>query len=283
MLDHNVLISPECLVGYLNHDNYLIVDARFSLLDSNEGKKAYYQGHIPNAVYAHLDDDLAGKVTSLTGRHPLPDIDQISMLFRSWGINNKTHVIVYDTNNGAIAARLWWLLRWLGHQRVSVLDGGIESWLRHDFALEISLPRFIEGDFKARPRLNSTWSTTTLEAWVLNNTNFTLIDARDKDRFNGLVEPIDRVAGHIPNAINVPFMEFLNPDGSWKDSDKIKQIWNDKKLNIGKNWGVMCGSGVTACHLSMSAVIAGIPEPALYPGSWSEWITDNERPVISER
>ncbi|MFQ3334252.1 MAG: thiosulfate/3-mercaptopyruvate sulfurtransferase [Woeseiaceae bacterium] len=277
MLDNNVLITPSSLVDCINNNNYVIIDTRFSLIDPCQGQNSYNQGHIPNAVYAHLDNDLAGKITPLTGRHPLPDINEISALFRMWGISKESHVIVYDDSNSAIAARLWWLLRWLGHKRVSVLDGGMKAWLSSDFTLTQLLPVITEGDFEASTNTLTTWSTEMIEQWLLNKTRFLLVDARDKDRFSGTSEPIDKIAGHIPNAINIPFMDFVNPDGSWKEQSIVKKIFANKNITNCQDWGVMCGSGVTACHLSISAVIAGITEPALYPGSWSEWITDNRR------
>ena len=282
MLDNNVLITPSSLVDCINNNNYVIIDTRFSLIDPNQGQNSYNQGHIPNAVYAHLDNDLAGKITSLTGRHPLPDINKISALFRSWGISKESHVVVYDDCNSAFAARLWWLLRWLGHKRVSVLDGGMSAWLSCGFTLTQLLPVITEGDFEASTVALKTWSTEMIEQWLLNKTHFLLVDARDKDRFSGSSEPIDKVAGHIPNAINIPFMDFINSDGSWKEQSLIKKIFVNKNITNCQEWGVMCGSGVTACHLSISAVIAGITEPALYPGSWSEWITDSNRRVICE-
>ena len=277
----NILISAEDLNRKIDNPDVRVIDTRFSLFDPEEGKKLYNYNHIPNAIYANLDQDLAGKITKSSGRHPLPDINKLSKLFALWGISNSTHIIVYDAFNSAIAARLWWLLRWLGHKKVSVLNGGFTVWLELNYKTDNITPSFTKGNFEGKANHKLIWKTDMISDWLQKKIPYILVDARERERFKGIKEPIDKVAGHIPNAINIPFTDFINKNGTWKSLEVINKIWNKTQINPHDEWGVMCGSGVTACHLAISALLVGMKEPSLYVGSWSEWIACKTRPITT--
>lgn len=257
-----------------------IVDCRFNLMDTGKGREEFLQGHIPGAVYAHLDDDLASPVTPESGRHPLPDVDTFVSTLVNWGIDNESQVVVYDHGSGAIAARLWWLLRWLGHEKVAVLDGGFAAWEAAGGALATDVTLSRSEGFRAVPDATMIVTTDEIAQALETGGRLDLVDARDAARFRGEVEPIDPVAGHIPGARNLPFSQCSNADGTWLPADKLKAAW--KQLvpeGPERPLIAMCGSGVTACHLLISARLAGRAEPRLYVGSWSEWIRDDRRPV----
>lgn len=275
----NILISAEDLNRKIDNPDVRIIDTRFSLFDPEKGKKLYNDKHIPNAIYANLDQDLAGKITKSSGRHPLPDINKLSKLFALWGISNGTHIIVYDAFNSAIAARLWWLLRWLGHKKVSVLNGGFTAWQELNYKTDNIAPSFTKGNFEGKANHKLIWETNMISDWLQKQIPYILVDARERERFKGIKEPIDKVAGHIPNAINIPFADFINKNGTWKSVEVINKIWSKTRINPNDEWGVMCGSGVTACHLAISALLVGMKEPLLYVGSWSEWIACKTRPI----
>ena len=275
------IISVSDLYQKINDINIRIIDTRFSLYNKNEGKALFDKSHITGAIYADLDDDLAGNITESSGRHPLPNVNTISEKLREWGINKLTHVIVYDHNNGSIASRLWWLLKWLGHEKVSVLDGGYLEWEKSNFPIDNSISNYEPGNFVPVLNEDKTWTAELINKWIKQSKKFLLIDARDENRYRGIEEPIDRIAGHIPGAINIPFTLFLEENGVWKNLIEIRAIWKKYQINDNAEWAVMCGSGVTACHLSISAELAGLASPKLYPGSWSEWISDNNRPIAN--
>ena len=283
MNNQKILITAKDLHNNSNK-NHVLIDTRFSLFDSTAGQVEYNNGHLPGAIYADLDNDLSGNLDQNSGRHPLPNINDLAQCFRNWGISNNSHIVVYDTNNSAIAARLWWLLKWAGHEDVCILDGGLDSWRRENYELETSLPKVVPGNFQPAEILKKTWNSQLIENWLQNDISFILMDAREKSRFDGTNELIDKISGHIPKSINVPFTSFLRSNGCWKDKDDIIDIWNKHNIDITDmtEWGALCGSGVTACHLIASAVIAGLPEPILYPGSWSEWISNLSRPIAND-
>tara|TARA_B100000965_G_scaffold337631_1_gene304513 strand:+ start:445 stop:1293 length:849 start_codon:yes stop_codon:yes gene_type:complete len=282
MLVKSPIISASDLYQNISRNDIRIIDTRFSLFNKNEGRSLYEKNHIIGASYADLDKDLAGNITESSGRHPLPDIDAISGRLRQWGINKSTHVIAYDHNNGSIASRLWWLLKWLGHKKVYVLDGGYLEWEKNNFPIDNSSPNYESGNFSPVMIKEKIWTAELINTWIQQSTYFLLIDARDESRFRGIEEPIDKVAGHIPGTLNIPFTLFLEKNGIWKKPKEIKAIWKKYQINNSVEWAVMCGSGVTACHLSISAALAGLSAPKLYPGSWSEWISDNNRPIVNE-
>jgi len=276
----NDLITVDQLQALMASTPVRVVDCRFNLMDTGQGRREYQEGHIPGATYAHLDDDLASPITADSGRHPLPDIDDFVQTLGSWGIDNDIQVVAYDHSNGAVAARLWWMLRWLGHDKVAVLDGGFAAWTSAGGALETEVADDAPAIFIAAPDPDMIVTTAEISAAVAAGETFNLVDARDAARFKGENEPIDTVAGHVPGAINLPFPGGVREDGTWLDVEHHRRRWDE--LLVGrpeKPLMAMCGSGVTACHLVISARLSGRPAPRLYVGSWSEWIRDKERPV----
>ena len=273
------LIGARELRGHLDDAEWRIVYCRFELTKPDQGHADYLAGHIPGAVYAHLDRDLAAPVTPATGRHPLPTADAFATTLGRWGISNASSVVVYDQAAGAIAARLWWMLRWLGHRRVVLLDGGFEAWRRAGLPLETALPAITPALFVAEPDDRLIVSTAEVEN-SLRAGGDVLVDAREAARFAGKTEPIDAVAGHIPGALNFPFKTSLEDGGSWRRREELERAWSAVLGgNQHRSWITMCGSGVTACHLAISAQLAGYRAPRLYVGSFSEWIRDSRRPV----
>lgn len=259
-----------------------IVDCRFNLLEPETGRAEYLAGHIPGAVYADLDRDLAGPVTEASGRHPLPDVEDFRATLQGFGIGPDTQVVVYDYAGGALAARLWWMLRWFGHPRVAVLNGGLKAWLADNGPLETETPTYPESSLRGSVDHGLVASTAEIAAALAEGRDYKLLDARDEARFAGRTEPIDAVAGHIPGAINYPFSGNLNEDGSWKSADELRLLWAELPDSGPETpFTVMCGSGVTACHLALAAEIAGLGAPRVYIGSWSEWIRDPSRPVAT--
>ncbi len=280
MADFSPLIAVPELHSRVNEPDLRVIDCRFDLMNPQAGRLAWLDGHIPGAVYADLDQDLAGPVSAHTGRHPLPGADVACDTFGRLGIDNDTAVVVYDSNNGGIAARAWWLLRWLGHERVALLDGGFAAWGEAGYALESGMHDVERCKFNGAPNNDLVITTAEILAKGDAIAELNLVDARDAARFSGELEPIDPVAGHIPGARNLPFGEALHENGRWRTRQEINDLWRSR---LGEQpeggYGVMCGSGVTACHLVLAARLAGHPEPRLYAGSWSEWIRDSGRPV----
>ncbi|MGH8194372.1 MAG: sulfurtransferase [Woeseiaceae bacterium] len=274
------LIGADELQRHLREPAWRIVDCRFELTQPEKGHADYLDGHIPGAAYAHLDGDLAAPVTATTGRHPLPHPEDFTATLGRWGISRETHVVVYDQASGAIAARLWWMLReWLGHPSVVLLDGGYDAWLRAGLAIETGIPALVPATYVGQVNERAVVTTEELQRALV--TEF-LLDARDATRFAGLREPIDAAAGHVPGAMNVPFTASLHADGTWRGQAELEAAWSvifagDRD----RGWNTMCGSGVTACHLALSAELAGFRTPRLYAGSWSEWIRDPGRPVAA--
>lgn len=280
MNDNNFLTSVETLRSIITDDDVRVVDCRFSLKEPDAGHQQYHESHIPGAVFADLDKDMAAPVQCGTGRHPLPDPAQFARRLGELGISQKTRVVAYDQASGALAARFWWMLRWLGHDNVSLLDGGMARWAECKLPVESGPVEFEATVFHAQPNMALVLTTADIVAAGNNPEHLQLVDARDKERFDGITEPIDPVAGHIPGTLNVPFSESLNENGTWKSAADLRTLWEEALgENFGSPWSVMCGSGVTACHLVASGLRAGLPEPRVYVGSWSEWITDPGRAI----
>jgi thiosulfate/3-mercaptopyruvate sulfurtransferase len=280
MANHSNLISAKDLHSRIDEPDMRAVDCRFDLADPGAGRAAYRAGHIPGAVFADLDEDLAAAVSPESGRHPLPDIDTFAATLGRLGIGNKTEVVVYDAGNGVLAARAWWLLRWLGHERVRLLDGGYGLWVSSSRPVRTGEETLRIQRFLPRPCHDKVLTTAELASDLHAKAGIRLFDARDAARFRGEIEPIDAVAGHVPGAHNLPFQVSLNDDGTWKARADLEALWrNVLGEDRHSTWAVMCGSGVTACHLAISAIEAGFREPRLYVGSWSEWIRDPARPV----
>ena len=284
MANENLLITADALRSRLGEPGLRVIDCRFNLLQPEAGYSSYLTGHIPTAVFADLDKDLAGRAGPLTGRHPLPAVADLAATFSRLGISANTEVVVYDDCSGALASRTWWLLRWLGHEKACLLDGGIARWNQLGLELDTGVVIVAAARFVARQRAEMVLRTEDIVACGASCSALRLVDARDAARFRGELEPIDPVAGHIPGAINVPFATSLNDDGTWKNQQQLQQIWGSL-LGQGKQraWSAMCGSGVTACHLVISGLLAGLPEARLYVGSWSEWIRDPGRQVATTR
>jgi thiosulfate/3-mercaptopyruvate sulfurtransferase len=273
------LISAEELAGQLANPELVVVDCRFDLRDPGAGERAYAAGHLPGAHYAHLDRDLSDLSRHGRGRHPLPEADAFCATLARWGVTANHQVVAYDANDGSVAARLWWMLRLLGHDRVAVLNGGLAAWCANAYALEATAPRSRPGRYHARYDVRAMASTAVIAARMASG-NSKLIDARAAERFRGEIEPIDAIAGHIPGAVNRPFVQNLGPDGRFKSpgvlAEEFKALLGDSPSN---ETLLMCGSGVTACHHLLAMEHAGLRGARVYPGSWSEWISDPARPV----
>ena len=253
-----------------------------NLAKPEAGSLAYAAGHIPTALYAHLDHDLSSPITASSGRHPLPSTAAFEATLRRWGVTADTQVIAYDADTGVYAARLWWLLRWVGHRRVAVLDGGLRAWREQllPVTAEPSAPR-APGDFRAVPD-DSAWLSTTAVSERTAAPDWCLLDARAPERFSGAVEPIDRIAGHVPGARNLPFASNLDSNGRFLSPAQLHAQLSARQADIKDDHTVvMCGSGVTACHVLLALELAGKPGARLYAGSWSEWIRDPQRPVAT--
>ena len=276
---YQTIVSSEVLLSQLVNPSWIVIDCRFDLADVEAGRRAYQSGHIAGAYYAHLDEDLSGPITPQSGRHPLPDPDVLCDTLGAWGVTPGSQVVVYDAAGGAIAARLWWLLRWLGHQNVAVLDGGWQRWHSRAYPLQqstsVTLPSHYPGEAN-----HARWLGSDQVAYALEENEIVLLDARAAERFEGRVEAIDPVAGHIPGAINCPFQLNLDSKGCFKQP---AQLWAELQAVLKERSADevvhMCGSGVTACHNLLAMEIAGLHGSSLYAGSWSEWIRDPARPL----
>ena len=264
-----------------------LIDCRFDLSRPDWGATAYAAGHIPGAVYAHLDHDLSGAVTPESGRHPLPSHEAFAATLGRLGVDRGVQVVAYDQGNGAYAARLWWLLRWMGHSRVAVLNGGFAAW--QQAALPVSTaPVSRLANFERAPADGAATAaavtTAELQGMVgagdLSSARRALVDARGADRFAGQNETIDPVAGHIPGARNHPFTRNLAAGGHFLGAAELREQWlRTLDGRPPETVIAMCGSGVTACHNLLALEVAGLPGGRLYAGSWSEWIRDPRRPI----
>lgn len=253
-----------------------LVDCRASLQDPEAGRELYRQGHLPGASFADLLTDLSGPIISgKTGRHPLPPIEAFVARVRSWGISDGSQVVCYDDASGAFAARLWWLLRWLGHDAVAVLDGGYAAWTAAGQPITAQAPILAVGDFS--PRSHTDWLVQARD--LSESAARKVFDARAPERYRGDVEPIDPVAGHIPGAVNLPFSENLRAGKFLPPAELRQRLAAALGDTAPEDAVVYCGSGVTACHDILAFAHAGLPLPKLYAGSWSEWITDPARGV----
>jgi thiosulfate/3-mercaptopyruvate sulfurtransferase len=278
------LIDVDSLWKLLGEPQLAIVDCRFDLMNPDAGRQAYLRAHIPGARYADLNRDLSAPIAAHTGRHPLPAPASFAVRLDALGIGNDTRVVAYDDANGSIAARLWWMLRWMGHGAVAVLDGGFKAWTAAGGALQSGAAEPAETQPGARrftPRIDagSVVSTAELER-ALRDPQAVLVDARAQERYAGTVEPIDPVAGHIPGAVNHPFTANLDAEGRFLSAAELKRRWQERLAGREpENLVAMCGSGVTACHNLLSLEVAGLGGGKLYAGSWSEWIRDPRRPT----
>ncbi|NLG99411.1 MAG: sulfurtransferase [Chloroflexi bacterium] len=279
----STIISTEDLEKRLTDPDWVIVDCRFDLSNPDWGFAEYQKSHIPGAVYAHLDRDLSGPAGKETGRHPLPDLELFASRLGSWGIGAGKQVVVYDTNGGAYAARLWWMLRFLGHPAAAVLDGGFPKWQQEGRPVRAGVEQRAPAQFSPQPDWGMVVTADEVEQ-IRRSPDHRLIDARAPERFRGEVEPIDPVAGHIPGAVNRFHGSNLSPDGALLPAGTLRSQFMDLLGGVPpQNAVVYCGSGVTSCHHLLAMEIAGLPGARLYAGSWSEWITDRTRPTASSR
>jgi thiosulfate/3-mercaptopyruvate sulfurtransferase len=275
----DTIISCAELDKNLANPGWVLVDCRFDLAAPEWGFEEYQQLHIPGAVYADLDKDLAGRKTASTGRHPLPKPVDFCESMSRLGINSSTQVIVYDATSGSYAARLWFLLRLYGHDRVALLDGGFAEWHKQGFTIESGINQNKRREFRGTPDDRLVLSTADMEK-VYADPRWLLIDARSGERFRGEQETIDPIAGHIPNAINRFHGENMSAEGLFLPTAQLKEEFSNLTKGFApENTVVYCGSGVTSCHHLVAMAIAGLPQPKLYAGSWSEWIRDSHRPI----
>lgn len=276
------LIQAAQLQQQRQHD-WLVLDVRHDLLNPQVGRMAYQQAHIPGAIFMDHDAVLVGQRSGKNGRHPLPERAALAQYLRAHGLQPQTQVVVYDAANSMFAAHLWWMLRWLGHENVAILDGGWQAWLA-------AYPDQVQTAAKAVTTMPSQWQESAAPAMptvhvteVLHNLeqpHFVVLDARAAERFRGEVEPIDPVAGHIPGAVNRPMSANLQADGQFKPAETLRAEFLSLLGERPAHQVVhQCGSGITACHNLFAMELAGLNGSVLYPGSWSEWISDASRPI----
>ena len=279
---YTTLVSTDDLARHLEDPHWVVVDCRFTLTDTEAGRQAYLKGHIPGARYAHLDEDLSAPIAPDTGRHPLPDVQTLTERLCSWGIGVNKQVVVYDDAFGAMAVRLWWLLRWLGHPGVALLDGGYPKWVREHRPVTHEICRTeCKGACASLPE-RSMHATAAEVAQAMQASEKLILDARPDRRFTGEYEPLDPVAGHIPGAVNWMFDENLDLDGTFMPPEALRENYQALLKGRAPSDVIhMCGSGVTACHNILAMEIAGLSGSRLYVGSWSEWITDPSRPIAT--
>lgn len=273
------LISAEDLSEHIKESEWAVIDCRFDLKNPEWGFESYKQAHIPGAIYAHLDKDLSGPITPRTGRHPLPEIQIISDRLSGWGIDQNTQVVVYDTAGGAFACRLWWQLRFLGHRKAAVLDGGFQSWQQAGFHTTSGIESRPRAVFTPQPDWQMAADADEVER-IREDPSYRLIDARAPERYRGESEPIDPVAGHIPGAVNRFHGANLGADGRFLSAVELRRQFDSILGHTPPDHVIVyCGSGVTSTHHILAMEIAGLPGARLYPGSWSEWIRDPNRPI----
>lgn len=283
-MNYTTLISPVILAEHLNDPNWAIFDCRFSLADKAAGRQEYLQAHIPGAVYVHLEKDLsAAVIPGNTGRHPLPSPEQVASTFSRLGISTGMQIVAYDAAGGAVAAaRLWWMLRWMGMPDCAVLDGGWQAWQRAGLPVSSGEEQRPSTRFTGEPHPELLATAAEVDSLRLNPA-WRVLDARNRERFQGRNETIDPVAGHIPGAINTPYADNLEPDGTMRSKNELRKVY---RAILGKvpadRTIVYCGSGVTAAHSLLAIQHAGLGEARLYLGSWSDWITDPEHAIETE-
>jgi thiosulfate/3-mercaptopyruvate sulfurtransferase len=267
------LVPPTWLHEHLNDPDLVVIDCRFALADPDQGRQLYEQEHVPGAVYFDLNRDLSSPVQVHGGRHPLPDWDDFTAKLEAAGVSSAnggkpTRVIAYDDSRFAFAGRLWWLLKYLGHDAVAVLDGGFQAWQRAGYSVSTTMPEPKAGQFRPSPRTD--WIVTREDVRQRKDQDgVMLIDSRAPERFRGEVEPIDPVAGSIPGAVNYFWQAVTHNDGLMRPTAELKQHWSE--LGNGKEVMVYCGSGVTACVNLLSQALADQPIGKLYVGGWSDW------------
>lgn len=274
-----LLVTPQELHAAIERGEARAVDCRFDLMDPAGGRALWSEGHIPGAPHAHLDHDLAGPAEAGGGRHPLPDPGDFATTLGRWGIKPDTLAVAYDNMGCAIAGRLWWMLKWMGHDRAGLLDGGIQAWESAGLPLEREEPVIEPADYPAGGHCRPVVGLSEVER-ASRSGGMRILDARDAARYQGLAEPIDARAGHVPGAVNAFFRDNLGEDGRFLSPDELREHYLERLGGAEPDRTcVMCGSGVTACHNLFAMEMAGLEGAALYTGSWSEWSWSEDRPV----
>lgn len=278
---HTTLIATDELAPRLDDPALIVFDVRHDLNQPERwGEDRYRDSHIPGAHFLHMDRDLSANKTGRNGRHPLPSPEDAADRFARLGVDRSSQVVTYDQNAGMYAVRVWWMLRWLGHDAVAVLDGGFDKWTREGRPVSGDVPAPRTGSFAPRRIGAAAQADEIVEA--LGSKDLQLVDARVPERYRGEMEPLDPVAGHIPGARNRPYPQNVNPDGTFKSADTLRRefagLLGTTPLDRVVHY---CGSGVTACHNLLAMEVAGLPGARLYPGSWSEWCADAARPVAT--
>lgn len=274
------LVSADQVAQQLDNPDWVLVDCRHDLANPEFGRAAYADGHLPGARFLHMDEELSGPRTGQNGRHPLPDPEALAKRLGEIGIDSSKQVVAYDDAGGMYAARLWWLLNWLGHKNVAVLDGGMHAWQRNAGPLSKTPVTAPATEFVPKPQAIAVPLEDVLSHH--GSPRMLIIDARSPDRFRGENETIDPVGGHIPGAVNRFFKDNLGPEGRFKSPEQLRAEF--AALLDGRDPSLVvhqCGSGVTACHNVLAMEIAGLPGTRLYPGSWSEWCACDTRPVAT--
>jgi thiosulfate/3-mercaptopyruvate sulfurtransferase len=266
----------------MDDPDWAIIDCRFSLDDKERGFRDYMASHIPGAVYAHMDGDLSGKIIpGKTGRHPLPEVPVFAETLSRWGIDARTQVVAYDDDIGVMAARLWWMLNWLGHANVALLDGGWMAWLRYGMPTRTGTELRTPSRFEPREIPDAYVRADQVQEYK-DNPAYVILDARSAARYRGEVEPIDPVAGHIPGALSAPNEENVSSDGTFLSPELLRRRFEKPVKSVpSKNVICYCGSGIAASHNLFAIAYSGLGMGRLYAGSWSEWITDPSRPVAT--
>jgi len=277
---YTTLVSTATLAAHLTDPRWVVFDCRHDLARPEWGRAEYQRSHIPGARFMHLDEDLSGTVNGRNGRHPLPDPDAFGAKLGEAGVGADSQIVAYDAHGGMVAARLWWMARWLGHDAAAVLDGGYDQWLREKRPESSALPQPREARFERRPGAIDV--DVGFVARHSRDADVRVVDARLADRYRGENETLDPVAGHIPGAVNRPFRDNLGSNGAFKSPGELRAEWERVIGRLPPRAIVhSCGSGVTACHNLLAMEIAGLAGSRLYPGSWSEWCADPARPVAT--
>jgi thiosulfate/3-mercaptopyruvate sulfurtransferase len=277
------LISVEQLAENIQNPDWVVLDCRHDLMNPQAGRDAFNAAHLPHAQFADIDTALSDKSPgpdgAFRGRHPLPSREAFIQTLQEWGINEDSQVVAYDAQGGMFAARLWWMLRWVGHAAVAVLDGGLPAWQAANQRVTTDVLARARGAIPLNPSLVGTVTADELVA-NLESGKKKVVDARAADRFRGENEIIDPVGGHIPGAVNRFFKDNLDAGGRFKEPEQLRQELGALIPDV-RSAVMQCGSGVTACHNLLALEVAGMPGASLYPGSWSEWCADPKRPVAT--
>jgi len=277
---YTTLVSTEELARHLDDPDWVVFDCRHDLERPEVGPREYARSHIPGARFFHVDEDLSAPLTGTNGRHPLPDPAVFARKLGAAGVDRTKQVVAYDAHGGSYAARLWWMLRWLGHDAVAVLDGGWGKWLREDRPETAAAPAPQPARFA--PDIRPAAVDAAFVLGHLRDPAVVVVDARAAQRYSGATEPLDPVAGHIPGSVNLPFKENLAEGGVFKSPEALRALWAPRVGGVAPAAVVhTCGSGVSACHNLLAMEIAGLSGSRLYPGSWSEWCADPSRPVAT--